>query len=584
MSICLHGVGASKGVSIGRLTLVRQSQLRITEHQIDDREIEAEVARFERALKLARADLQRICDQLPKEGTADAASLLNVHLLMLNDSSLTEHPIAIVRERRCSAQWALKLQRDTITAVFDAIDEPYLHNRKEDVDHVVEHIQRILADDEVQRPLSAVDHSRVAGRIVFADDLSPADAVLMHQQNVAALLTGYGGITSHTAILARGLQIPAVVGLNQARSFLQEDDEVIVDGHRGVVIIAPNQFERAYYTGRLSDSANDGGQREKLLAAPVVTRDGQHIVLQANVELSSDLTLAQSEGADGIGLYRSESLFMNRTDLPEEEEQFSTYVHALRAMRGLPVTIRTVDVGADKQVDGIRPGAPATLNPALGLRAIRLCLREPALFRPQLLAILRASAFGPMRMMIPMISTPQELVQIKTLLDDCRRELAERRIAFNPSLPLGAMIEVPAAALCADIFARHLDFLSIGTNDLIQYTIAVDRIDDEVNYLYNPLHPAVLRLIRMTIRAGERAGVPVSMCGEMAGDTRVTRLLLGMGLKDFSVHPSVLLEIKQIVSESHLPELRRLAKRVLRTTRASTRETLIEEMNHDRVA
>ena len=302
VSICLHGVGASKGVSIGRLTLVRQSQLRITEHQIDDREIEAEVARFEYALKLARADLQRVCDQLPKEGAADAASLLNVHLLMLNDPSLTEHPIAIVREHRCTAQWALKLQRDTITAVFDAIDEPYLRDRKEDVDHVVDHVQRILASDGMQRPLGAVDHSRVADRIVFADDLSPADAVLMHQQNVAALLTGYGGITSHTAILARGLQIPAVVGLNQARPFLREDDEVIVDGHRGVVIIAPSELERTYYTGRLTDSTDNKVQREKLLVAPVVTRDGQRIVLQANVELSSGSDFGSIGGS---GRYRS---------------------------------------------------------------------------------------------------------------------------------------------------------------------------------------------------------------------------------------------------------------------------------------
>ncbi|MCH9674728.1 MAG: phosphoenolpyruvate--protein phosphotransferase, partial [Gammaproteobacteria bacterium] len=486
-------------------------------------------------------------------------------------------PVTLIRERRCNAEWALKLQRDSITAVFDAIDDPYLRTRKDDVDQVVNRIQWVLAEDDSAHP-SASD---VEGRVVFADDLSPADAVLMHHQNVAAILTGYGGATSHTAILARGLKIPAVVGLNQARAFLRENDEVIVDGRRGVIIIGPSASERDYYRARLGDIAAYKSARKRLLDAPVLTKDGERIVLQANVELSTDLETAQSDGADGIGLYRTESLFMNRADPPDEEEQFEAYAQALSAMRGMPVTIRTMDVGADKQVDGMRPGAPASLNPALGLRAVRLCLREPALFRPQLLAILRASALGPVRLMIPMISTPQELGQVKALLVDCQRELKERGVPFDRLLPVGAMIEVPAAAVCADLFARELDFLSIGTNDLIQYTIAVDRVDDEVNYLYDSLHPAVLRLIRMTIQAGDRAGIPVSMCGEMAGDTRVTRLLLGMGLRDFSVHPNALLEIKQIISESHIPELRRLAKRVLRAGRLSTREGLLEQINRD---
>ncbi|MEM7254594.1 MAG: phosphoenolpyruvate--protein phosphotransferase [Pseudomonadota bacterium] len=582
MSLVLHGVSASKGVAVGRLSVVQLGEVQITEHVIEEHQVEREILRLKQAVESARAELKAIAEQIPESTPTDVASFVNVHLLMLEDAALSEAPANLVKERLCNAEWALKLQHDALNEVFDAIDDPYLRTRKDDVAHVVNRIQWMLSDQSAADDFGRADGDEsIEGRIVFAEDISPAQAVLMHNQNVAAILTGYGGATSHTAILARGLQVPAVVGLNHGRAFLHDNDEVIVDGRRGVVIVAPSDTERRYYRARLADIARYKAARKQLLDAPVLTKDGQHIVLQANVELASDLDTAQSDGADGIGLYRTESLFMNRADAPDEEEQFEAYLDAVKAMRGRPVTIRTVDVGADKQVDGIRPGAPITLNPALGLRGLRLCLREPGLFRSQLLAIMRASAFGPVRVMIPMVSTPHELMQVKTMIEDCAKELAQRGQAFERSIPLGAMIEVPAAALCADLFARQLDFLSIGTNDLIQYTIAVDRVDDEVNYLYDPLHPAVLKLVQMTIRAGERAGIPVGMCGEMAGDTRVTRLLLGMGLKDFSVHPNALLEIKQIISESHASELRRLAARVMRATTTSARDAVLEEMNRD---
>jgi len=418
-----------------------------------------------------------------------------------------------------------------------------------------------------------------AGKIVFADDLTPADTVLMQHQGVAALVTEFGGPNSHTAILARSLRIPAVVGLHNAGPYLREHDTLIIDGRQGVVLVDPDEQMVRHYEKLQRQIERVHSARRKLRYAPTVTSDGEAIVLQANVELPADLDAAVQVGAQGIGLYRTEYLFMNRAAPPDEEEQYQAYTEVVRAGEGAPVTIRTLDLGADKQVDGTRPGAPMSSNPALGLRAIRLCLKEPGLFRPQLRAILRASAHSPVRMMIPMLSTISELAQVLDLVKICRQELDNEGQPYDAAMPIGAMIEVPAAAICADIFARELDFLSIGTNDLIQYTIAIDRVDDEVNYLYDPLHPAVLRLIQMTIQSGEKMGIPVAMCGEMAGDARYTRLLLGMGLKEFSVHPNALLEVKQVINESRVAESRKFTQRVMRVIKSTARSALLEEMN-----
>ena len=414
--------------------------------------------------------------------------------------------------------------------------------------------------------------------MIFADDLAPADTVLM-QDGVAAFLTEYGGPLSHTAILARSLGVPAVVGLHDARAYLRDDELVIVDGRQGVVVVAPDPATLRHYRARQKELMRIRAARASLRKTPAVTADGEPVTLQANVEFESELALAIRDGAAGVGLYRTEYLFLNRPSPPTEAEQQEAYAGVVRAAKGGPVTIRTLDLGADKQVDGARPDAPISQNPALGLRAIRLCLKEPGLFKPQVRAILRASAHGPVRMMIPMISSTSEFEQVLELVRTCKHELAEERVPFDPATPLGGMIEVPAAAVCADLFARQMDFLSIGTNDLIQYTIAVDRVDDEVSYLYDPLHPAVLRLISTIIKAGRRAGIPVALCGEMAGDARYTRLLLGMGLKEFSVHPNALLEIKQSILEAHAAKSRTLAKRVLSTARRARREALLNELN-----
>jgi len=561
MTFAVHGIGVSRGIAIGRVHVVERDQLDIPEYRIAPGRVQGEVKRFEEAVAVARSQLRAVRDRIPRETARDIAAFIDTHLLMLDDATLTQEPARLVRELNCNAEWALKLQRDALVSVFDEMDDAYLRTRRDDVDHVVHRIQRILLK---HKPLQ---HEAADGAlhdyVIIADDLTPADTVLMQHHGVAAFATEYGGPTSHTAILARSLGIPAIVGLHNARRYVRQEELVVVDGTRGVVIGDANDAVLAYYRARRRDETRRNEQLALLREAPAVTRDGCAVALLANVELPADFAAVRRVGASGVGLYRTEYLFMNRTSVPDEQEQYAAYLEILRAMDGIPVTIRTVDVGADKQVDGGRRDGPVAANPALGLRAVRLCLREPALFRPQLRAILRASAHGPVRMMIPMLSSVQETRQVLAMIDAVRAELAAREVAFDPHMPVGGMIEVPAAALCADVFARHLDFLSIGTNDLIQYTIAIDRVNEEVNYLYDPLHPGVLRLVHMVIEAGRRAGVPVAMCGEMAGDPLYVRLLLALGLREFSVHPTALPEVKRIIRDTRMTDLESLAERLL---------------------
>lgn len=577
MTFALHGIGTSKGIAIGKVHSIGRGQPETIESHLAKKDIRGEISRYNRAIKAAKRELALVKRRIPKDTASDVSAFIDTHLLMMEDSALTAGPIDLIRHKQYNAEWALKIQRDAIVAVFDAMDDEYLRTRKDDVDHVVNRILYALIAGDKPNP-ETID-GNLAGRIVCADDLSPEDTVLMQHQGVAGVVTEFGGPLSHTAILARSLRIPAVVGLHSLRQYLRDDQLVIVDGRQGVVLVEPTRAMVAHYRKRQRESERYRIERQKLRRARVITTDGERVGLQANVELPEDVKAATVAGAEGIGLYRTEFLFMNRARPPDEEEQFHAYRDMVDALKGAPVTIRTLDLGADKQVDGIKPGAPVTTNPALGMRAVRLCLKEPELFMPQLRAIMRASAHGPIRMMIPMMSNIQELFQVLSVVEQCGRELEQEGVDFDHSLPIGAMIEVPAAALCADLFARHTDFLSIGTNDLIQYTMAIDRIDDEVNYLYDPLNPAVLKLIQTTIRAGQKQGIPVAMCGEMAGDASYTRLLLGMGLREFSVHPNALLEIKQTINKSHFGKIRRLTQRIMRTVKPSNRAALLDEMN-----
>ena len=577
MTLSLHGMGVSRGIAIGRVHIIERGRLDIPEYHIEKDQVETETRRLVDAVSLAKQQLRAIRDHIPAATSPDIAPFIDTHLLMLDDAVLTQEPLRLIKSAAHNAEWALQLQRDALMHVFDEMEDPYLRTRKDDVDHVVNRIQRILLK---QKPLRHEEpDSRLSGYVLIADDLTPADTVLMQLHGILAFVTEYGGPTSHTAILARSLVIPAIVGLHEAGRIAREDDMVIVDGNTGVMLVDPDEHSLRYYRKRQQEDRKYYAGLIRLKETPAKTLDDVPVRLHANVELPQDFEIVRQVGASGVGLYRTEFLYMNRETPPEEEEHYETYLSVLDTMAGLPLTIRTVDLGADKQVDGGRQGGGSVqANPALGLRAVRLCLKEPALFRPQLRAILRASAHGSIRLMIPMLSNMQETGQVLEMIDEIKMELGNQGVEFDEDIPVGAMIEVPAAAICADIFAGQLDFLSIGTNDLIQYTIAIDRVDDEVSYLYEPLHPAVLRLIRMTIDAGDRANIPVAMCGEMAGDIKFTQLLLGLGLREFSVHPTYLLEVKKNILESNLGRLSGIADAALQASTAADVEKLLERL------
>jgi phosphotransferase system enzyme I (PtsI) len=558
----LSGISVSRGIAIGEAMVLRREQLDINEYIVPLPLIEEEVTRFRNALARARRQLRAIRDEIPPEAPAEVAALVDTHLVMFDDQMLREGPVEIIRSRRCNAEWALKIQRDLLIQVFEQMDDPYLRARKDDIDHVVNRIQQNLQGRD-SFPDQILDH-RVHGAIIVADDLSPAEIMLMQKQGVGAFITEFGGANSHTAILARSLGVPAAVGVHHARRYIRQADRLIIEGRLGVVIVAPDQRELRWFRASQRGERKARAELGKLRRRPTVTRDGEPITLMANAEVVEDVNAAREAGAAGIGLFRTEMLFLGRKELPDEAEQYETYVRIVEAMQGAPVTIRTLDLGMDKWVGEERPAAAEGTNPAMGLRAIRWCLKDPAMFSIQLRAILRASARGRVRIMLPMLSDERELLQALSLLEAAKTELRAAGESFDENIDIGAMIEVPAAALSVSRFARHVDFLSIGTNDLIQYTLAVDRLDEEVNYLYDPLHPAVLKLIQMTIAGGRRAGIGVSMCGEMAGEPAYTRLLLGMGLREFSAAPSTLLEVKRIIIESDLTELRRKVRKLLR--------------------
>jgi phosphotransferase system enzyme I (PtsI) len=579
MTLALHGIGVSRGYAIGRVHVLHRGEPEIVEYAIPLAFIDDEIERFQGAVKLARAQLREIREQIPSSVSQDILEFIDTHLLMMDDSALTAAPVKLIKERQCNAEWALKAQRDRLVQVFDQMDDPYLRTRRDDVNHVANRILRVLVSNGQEAGAEREDH-KWEGRVVVADDLTPADTVLMQHQGVAAFVTEFGGPLSHTAILARNLGIPAIIGARSARLYLSDDETVIVDGEQGVLLSASEATILSHYRQRQREQRRERARLNKLRSADAITRDGVRAELQANIELPEDVKQVIPAGGTGVGLYRTEYLFMNRVDTPDEDEHYASYETIIGALGGQPVTIRTLDLGADKQVDGGRAGGPVATNPALGLRAIRLCLKELDIFRPQLRAILRASALGPVRMMIPMLSSINELRQVLRLVGETKQELVAANLEFDQNMPLGAMVEVPAAALSASMFARYLDFLSIGTNDLIQYTLAIDRIDDEVNYLYDPLHPAVLRLIHETISAGRRHKIPVSMCGEMAGDPRYTRLLLGLGLAQFSMHPSAIPEIKQIVRASNLEELEGISRQILRCTDPDKLPSLVAQITH----
>ena len=579
-SFTLHGIPVSRGISIGRAHLLTPAALDVKHYLVPEERVEAEVRRLQDAIATVHRGLQTLWTELPKDAPTELGAFIDVHVLILSDPMISEAPLDIIRTRHYNAEWALVTQIDELSAQFDEIEDAYLRERKHDIQQVAERVLKVLMGSALPLPPPTNDVDQFQPQmIVVAHVISPADMLAFRDRSFIGFVTDVGGQNSHTAIVARSLDIPAAVGMSQASRLIEQDDWVIVDGDAGVVIANPSALVLDQYRARQAALQKARKRLLKLKKTPAVTKDGTTITLLANIELPDDCPAALEAGANGVGLFRSEFLFMGRGGeahrIPSEDEQFEQYRRAVVAMKGRPVTIRTLDIGADKPLD---PTEHTALNPALGLRAIRYCLAEPQLFLTQLRAILRASAFGKVRILIPMLAHAFEIDQSLAMIEQAKTQLAAEGVKFDAAVDVGAMIEIPAAALALPMFVKRLDFLSIGTNDLIQYTLAIDRVDYEVAHLYNPLHPAVLHLIAMTIGAGKKSGIDVAVCGEMAGDVRLTRLLLGMGLREFSMHPAQLLAVKQEILNSDLKRITPRTRRILRSMEPAEIAAAVEQL------
>ncbi len=573
MNFVLHGASVSAGITIGHAHLVSTARLEVGHYEIAEDAVEDEVARFNVAVNRVRDEFAAIESHIPPGSPAEFGALINVHRMILEDSTLSKVPQELMRERRCNAEWALVQQMERLVEQFESIDDPYLRERKADVEQVVERVLKALMGTDTPPAPQLAEEKNL---IVVAHDLAPADMILFKRHHFGGFVTDVGGVTSHTAILARSLGIPALVGLHHARHMIREGELVIVDGVQGVMIVDPDPIVLHEYQLRQSQLEIERQKLKRLRTTRAATLDGTPVELYANIELPQDIAQVLEAGAEGVGLFRTEFLFLNRKDLPDEDEQFEAYRDVAQAMDGRPVVLRTLDVGADKALHGDGHVMP---NPAMGLRAIRYCLAEPQMFLTQLRAILRASRYGELRILLPMLVHPHEVEQALALLRQAKQQLDEHGISYADSIPVGGMIEIPAAALALPVFMRRLDFLSLGTNDLIQYTLAIDRADDAVAHLYDPLHPAVLQLVARTIQTANRGGTPVAVCGEMAGDLALTRLLLGFGLRNFSMHPTQLLAIKERVLKTDLAQTRTLAQRVLRSEDPGRIRDLLAKLN-----
>ncbi|HXJ10123.1 MAG TPA: phosphoenolpyruvate--protein phosphotransferase [Burkholderiales bacterium] len=576
MNFVLHGHAVSTGITIGQAHLVSTARLEVAHYEIEEPEIETEISRFDAALRAAREGLSELEAHIPAGSPAEFEAFLNLHRMILDDSALSQAPRELIRTRRCNAEWALVQQMEKLTDRFDEIEDPYLRERKADVQQAVERVlKEMMGASRLPEPALSEEKEL----IVVAHDLSPADMILFKKHRFGGFVTDVGGVTSHTAIVARSLGIPAIVGLHHARHMISEGETLIVDGQSGVLIVNPDPLVLAEYRLRESQLGLERQRLKRLKSTPAATIDGTPIELYANIELPQDMQQVLEAGAQGVGLFRTEFLFLNREGLPDEDEQFTAYREVAQAMQGRPVVLRTLDVGADKALNGNGEGRGNMPNPAMGLRAIRFCLAEPQMFLTQLRAILRASHYGKVRILLPMLAHVHEIEQTLALIRQAKQQLDEKATPYDRAVEIGGMIEIPAAALALPIFMKRLDFLSIGTNDLIQYTLAIDRTDDAVAHLYDPLHPAVLSLVAGTIQAATRGGIPVAVCGEMAGDLQFTRLLLGLGLRNFSMHPSQLLAIKERILRTNLAEVQTLAQRVLRASEPAKTRELLAKLN-----
>ncbi|SBT06904.1 Phosphoenolpyruvate-protein phosphotransferase [Candidatus Accumulibacter aalborgensis] len=579
MSFTLHGLPVSAGIAIGQAHLMSHATLEVSHLVIAPRLVDKEVARFEVALARVREEFASLKERT-QHSSAEFGAFIDLHTMILSDPELAETPKQLIRERRCNAEWALVQQMEILVDQFERFDDQYLRERSYDVRQVVERVIKELVGQPGRMSLRTGKGIKEENLIVVAHDLSPADVIAYKEHHFAAFVTDVGGSTSHTAILARSLRIPAVLGLLNARQLIRDHEVLIVDGTRGVLIVNPDSRVLEEYRLRKSQIQLERTKLRRLKTANSVTLDGVDIALHANIELPGDVADALDGGAEGIGLFRTEFLFLDRGDMPTEDEQFEAYRTVVKGMGGRPVTIRTFDLGYDKDLHpGKVIGDRLQSNPALGLRAIRLSLAEPKMFHTQLRALLRASNCGKIKLMIPMLSQAHEIDQTLAAIARAKASLRAERVPFDETIQVGAMIEIPAAALAIGLFLRRMNFLSIGTNDLIQYTLAIDRSDEQVAQLYDPLHPAVLMLLAHTIASAEKVDIPVSICGELAGDPSLTRLLLGMGLRQFSMHPAQILLVKQKIMQSNCAELAPIVRRLLRHEEPAKIREQLDKLN-----
>ena len=576
MTFTLHGLPVSQGIAIGHVHLVSHALLEVNHYHVAPKHLQDELARLEDAVATVQGELVGLKAAASSgQSHTEVGAFVDLQLMMLADPLLIDSARSQIESRRCNAEWALVQQMEVLVEQFRQIEDPYLRERQADVVQVVERLVKVLLGHPGHLPPKRRDGF---GTIVVAHDLSPADTIGFRDHNIAGFVTDVGGPTSHTAIVARSLSIPAVVGLHHIRDLVEDNELIIVDGTRGVAIVAPDDTIVEEYRLRRSELELERSKLNRLKDTKATTLDGEDVNLLTNIEGPKDVAQSKAVSADGVGLYRTEFLFLGRDTLPDEDEQYEAYRAVLKAMPTKPVTIRTFDVGADKALNGAHSRSEP--NPALGLRAVRYSLAETKMFLTQLRALLRASAHGKLQIMIPMLAHAHEIDQSLALIEKAKAELRAEKVKFNEQVPVGGMIEVPAAALSLGMFIRRLSFLSIGTNDLIQYTLAIDRSDEAVVHLYDPLHPAVLKLIGGTIQAGARFGLPVSVCGEMAGDPAYTQLFLGMGLRNFSMHPAHILEVKQQILRADVGELAPRVQRILRMDEQARVREAVERLGN----
>ena len=581
MTFALHGIAVSKGIAIGKAVLISRAALEVSHYLIEAGKEEAEAQKLLDAFEQVRLELAQLRQGLPKDAPQEMAAFLDVHGMILADPALAEKPIKLIRTQRLNAAWALTTELNDLLEQFADIEDAYLKERANDIRQVAERVIKAL-NAQKKDPLHDADFLPASDigieSIIVAHDIAPHDMLRFKEHAFTGFVTDLGGKTSHTAIVARSMEIPAVVGVRHASEMIRHGDWLILDGEHGVVVVAPDEQLLAEYRKLQAQALKEARKLKQLKHAKTETADRVEIELFANIELPEDAIQAVKLGAVGVGLFRSEFLFMDRKQaLPDEEQQYQEYRRVVDLMHGLPVNIRTIDVGADKALGGGGDISQTGASP-LGLRAIRWSLTEPEIFLTQLRAILRASAHGQARIMIPMLAHAKEIDETFRLIEKAKQQLHQRGKAFKPNIQVGAMIEIPAAALMLPLFINRFDFLSIGTNDLIQYTLAIDRADHAVAHLYDPLHPAILNLLASIIDQAKRADVPVAVCGEMAGDPALTKLLLALGLTDFSMHFSQLLLVKREILKANVGLLKARVPRVLRAYEPEEQAKALERL------